>query len=398
MKKLLIITIALLGIWACTKKYKEEFQGPAAKTEFTFVQPFKPAKDTFNFTKDSENAFFSAEFDKEIPWVITITGLRTGAVKVIQGVSNKVLAKWDGTSDALHYFYRNQDTVNVPDSGEKCLVRFAPSNSVEINEVTGALLVRGEIANPEGVVITDTIQIFNRKLKRDNVNVFELFPYSAYNRAFVTPRLYNRPAPAGAPTSGYQADYEVAGSNLLPITTRPFYPGYKLDFAPTDSGIVGKLPFMIAGTDLPIGTSPSNYYIGRVEYNRLHRLPVRQPVNKLTGKQPNEVFFSVYVYGFGEPCKLNYTVKEDENLNDQFTDGTEDAYEKAIEVTHKGWKVFTFGYDEFVKVGGNDGTKNPDKIISIQFGLIAANPGGSARVVFDYPLLSLGRAAASSIK
>ncbi len=97
----ILILIALSFITSCTKNTKE-FDGPSIDdiySEFTVINAFKADRDSVDFA-NGERVSFTATFNKTVEWKLTITGLQSAAVKIIEGKSPKLDANnaiWDGS-------------------------------------------------------------------------------------------------------------------------------------------------------------------------------------------------------------------------------------------------------------------------------------------------------------
>lgn len=74
--------------------------------EFTLLEPLAASQPTVDFTA-SESVVFTARFNKQVNWVVEITGQESGAVKRIEGFSNELTAenaRWDGGTTELPLF------------------------------------------------------------------------------------------------------------------------------------------------------------------------------------------------------------------------------------------------------------------------------------------------------
>jgi hypothetical protein len=111
-----LASISLIGLMAChpdpeiakTEKYI------SASDNFK-VKSFSlnlPDNQTIDFTKDSLK--FTSEFNEEVSWTITLTGLShptDHAVRTIKGTSATLDSKkvfWDGSSDNIYFFKPNE--------------------------------------------------------------------------------------------------------------------------------------------------------------------------------------------------------------------------------------------------------------------------------------------------
>lgn len=98
---------------------------------FSVVQGLESSRDQVDFSV-GEVVTFSAEFNKNIAWVITITGQNSGAVKIIEGFDRIVgvnNATWDGGTTELPFFSAEpcEVIITVPEEPD-----FADTLQVEI--------------------------------------------------------------------------------------------------------------------------------------------------------------------------------------------------------------------------------------------------------------------------
>jgi hypothetical protein len=74
--------------------------------EFNLLEPLAASQPTVDFAA-SESVVFTARFNKQVNWVVEITGQQSGAVKRIEGFSNELTAenaRWDGGTTDLPLF------------------------------------------------------------------------------------------------------------------------------------------------------------------------------------------------------------------------------------------------------------------------------------------------------
>ncbi|MEL7534199.1 MAG: hypothetical protein AAFN10_23040, partial [Bacteroidota bacterium] len=131
----------------------EPFDGPGLIDrfgEFQLKTGIEASRNTVDFSAD-ERVHFTAEFSKNIEWVVRITGKESGAVKLIEGFDrelNQDNAAWNGTTSDLPLFREEDCLVELIIPEEDSL-----TSSVEIS-VTGARVY-------EGSLITDFEEEFN---------------------------------------------------------------------------------------------------------------------------------------------------------------------------------------------------------------------------------------------
>jgi len=82
---------------------------------FEVVQDFEASTDVADFSSGG-SVVFTAQFNKNINWVITITGNTSGAVKRIEGfnrIINAENARWNGTTTDLPFFKNEMCSVEI---------------------------------------------------------------------------------------------------------------------------------------------------------------------------------------------------------------------------------------------------------------------------------------------
>lgn len=109
MKKIIIysgtVLLALLVMTGCQHE-TDVFDGPSLIDQFgafRLVEDLAVSQPQADFAM-GESAFFTAKFNKNVNWELTITGRESGAVKLIEGLSEELTIEnslWDGgASDA----------------------------------------------------------------------------------------------------------------------------------------------------------------------------------------------------------------------------------------------------------------------------------------------------------
>ena len=112
--KPLLLVAVLIGSWSCDHE-TEPPDGPNLIDRFgpfEVFEDFAVSLNTVDFSAGG-TAVFTAEFNKNIDWVITITGQTSGAVKRIEGFDrfiNAENATWNGTTTDLPFF-RNETCI-----------------------------------------------------------------------------------------------------------------------------------------------------------------------------------------------------------------------------------------------------------------------------------------------
>ena len=397
--KITFYCACLLLIFGCKKKNSAEIVAPQIQNSANLVEPFKANASSVNFSDSiGRTVNFKGKFDKTANWKISIVGLKSGAIKTFTGTSTDLntLVNWNGAQDSLYFFRDN----------EKVVAHLSIDNS--------------EIAR-------DTILII--KKKRENSNKIALFPKyvnlsdcSSRNGLFYTAGYDIEPAPLLDMDPSISVDMNgnigAVGDSSLNLLPNAKYQG----------GLTNSRFFYLKGQDVStrIQTeSGPDYYIGRLQSVNLkdsttagNRLsfgntpdicgkPSRYGKNVTIlmeqAGSPDNLYFNVFVYGDGNGDIILYKVKEDDNNNGFYEDGSDESYEKAIVVDFKGWKLFSLKYSDFTKAtfrdpaDGFDKTnangnrvKNISNIIHVQFELNAHLKGGKGQMIIDYPTASWG--------
>ncbi len=113
MKKLTyLFLLASVSFLSCEK---EGIEGPNLNDlfgELNIIEEFQIVNDSASF--NTESAYFTAKFSKIVDWKISITGVSSGAQKVILGKSNEINATnslWRGEVTTLPFFKEENCSV-----------------------------------------------------------------------------------------------------------------------------------------------------------------------------------------------------------------------------------------------------------------------------------------------
>jgi hypothetical protein len=83
--------------------------------EFVLIDSLDVSQLEVNFS-EGQSVFFTAQFNKRVDWTVRITGLTSGAVKLIEGFDNSLNAKnatWKGGTTELPFFKEEQCLVEL---------------------------------------------------------------------------------------------------------------------------------------------------------------------------------------------------------------------------------------------------------------------------------------------
>ncbi len=149
----------------------------------------------------------------------------------------------------------------------------------------------------------------------------------------------------------------------------------------------GTSVFALSGTD-----NNESYYIGNVGENLQ---TTGSPFNTGT-TDPDELYFNVFIYGYGasNKAKLEFQFTEDDN-GDGFPGwSTEDNYIltfEADQLTYEGWKLHSIRYSDIVNqyTVGNQ-IQQPDKIIALAILLTSVPQGNTVSAKIDHPVFTVG--------
>lgn len=417
-----IILIAFLftAFFSCKKKYDKDFMGPQVKEEIKF-DLLDPLRTNGSLIADFSVSntipfFFKAKFDKSITWKLTITGDTSGATKTFIGTSAQIdslTALWRGEQDSLYYFTRETCKVCLSDYyplDKNNVYSTLSQNSVIVAPtVLLTTCISIEISNPKSLP-SNAIAIFDRK-RVDGRRT----PYGLAYDSEQCSDLLNIEA---SPDVFLNGELTCLSKDYLPLSKNggPIQRFYKA----TASGAPINSPyyFKLKGTD----SYNNDYYIGRMELFRTSG-SYNTFLTANNNVKPQDLWFNVFVYGTGDGAKLNYTIKEDDDSDGQFNKGRtrncgytqedvkrlifvddsskvrgtmDDAFEYAIPLDFKGWKLVSVPYSGFGQVAidgvnsNGKGERNPNKISAIQFSLVAPDKGKSGEAIFDYPVMSIG--------
>ena len=128
MKKINIFYTAMIflvfGLGGCSHD-TETFDGPSLVDRFgpfRVISELEVSQPTVDFAED-ETVFFTAEFNKNVEWILEITGSVSGSVKRFEGFSNVVDASnatWNGGTTELPFFKNEvcNVTLTIPEETE----------------------------------------------------------------------------------------------------------------------------------------------------------------------------------------------------------------------------------------------------------------------------------------
>lgn len=122
-------------IFAISCSHDEEPDGPNLEDRFgpfMIISELEVNRDSVDFAS-GQTVLFNAEFNKNVNWIITITGNESGAVKRIEGFSrivNSANAVWNGNTTQLPFFKIEMCNIELTIPEE---VDFSSLASIEIS-------------------------------------------------------------------------------------------------------------------------------------------------------------------------------------------------------------------------------------------------------------------------
>ncbi|MEM6261463.1 MAG: hypothetical protein AAGI38_03070 [Bacteroidota bacterium] len=147
--------VLLLGAWgmfsSCNHDTDED--GPSLVDRFgpfRLEDSLSVSAPTVDFA-NGETVFFTAAFNKNVNWTVTITGQESGSVKEITGFSrelNPETATWDGTTTELPLFRAEPCTAVLTVEGEDSLQLTTQLEVLSGRVYEGSLITDFEAAGP----------------------------------------------------------------------------------------------------------------------------------------------------------------------------------------------------------------------------------------------------------
>ncbi len=315
---------------ACQKE-KKDFIGPEYKVagaNFDLVSNFSPKLSSVNFETGDQQSF-NAQFSERVTWTITLKGQTSQAVKTITGLSDRV-------DESNSLWLGTHDDLMFFLSGE---------------EVEATLSILG-VKDPQKL-----------------------------NFKIASARVYPGAKEMGSGFEGFQYNHLDWYYSPYPKTT-----GEKV----STPVIEGNYAFKLSGVD-----DNNDYFIGSVRRNL--------PRNFLTSAT-KDFYVNVFVYGIGSNTStLKISLKHDSDsrlpygLPQGYADTQDDAYEYSIPLNFKGWQPFSIKYSSFTRTpdrefgGSGPNTKDPSKLVFVDFTLLTKTVGEKAEVVLDYPTITFER-------
>ncbi len=144
MKKYLSLLLFISVLITACQHQTDPFDGPGLVDrfgEFQLKTDIAASRSEVDFSAD-QRVFFTAEFSKNINWVLRITGKESGAQKIIEGFDrelNQENATWNGTTSDLPLFREEECLVELIIPEEDSL-----TTSVDVT-ITGERIYEGNL-------------------------------------------------------------------------------------------------------------------------------------------------------------------------------------------------------------------------------------------------------------
>ena len=242
---------------------------------FTVVQNLTVNRENVDFSA-GETVVFTAQFNKNVDWVLTITGSESGAVKTIQGFNRNVEASnatWNGGTTLLPFF-----------KNESCNIELTVPEEPDYID-TATVEIVGTKTYP-GILVADFEQNPGASIELGNYE-FELTPESGRNND----------AQAGQ----------------------------------------GEYFFRLEGTDNESGGPTDNFFVGLANIfpsiNNVTYFEVPTTV-------PDNLYLNCMIRGNGSAyTRAIVALAFDSNNNEQFDDGIDAVVEFTVDPTYSGWRL-----------------------------------------------------------
>jgi hypothetical protein len=342
---ILILLVSILCIISGCKRTQDDYMGPGlgyASKDFAIISNLTTSADTIDFKKNPK-LDFTAKFNEKVAYTITVTGTVSGGTKHLKGFSSQVSISWMGNSE-LYFFIKETCKIELTVLG---------NNSVL---ATRSLVIVGTY-NPEGTVIANMEpgghtcgvgfwdSYYDPATKKNYAELLACQPTKA-----ITP-----------PLEGLNA-WKSEGVDLK------------------GGGFVG-LSYVIPDFKNGINYGPLHYFF------------------KTNTANPDSLWFNIFIYGTGDVNAATYIkFMQDDNGDGTHDPKSENGFEqKILDLSHIGWKLFSFRYSNIL-LGGNsdyggsgDNIHRPDKIVQIELALWSLQKGAHVKFIYDYPVFTVGK-------
>lgn len=316
-KVLLGILAVVVMVQVSCNRTKEEFLGPQnkpASSGFTITGFTLTTSGIGNGLFDrSIGLYVLAQYNQNVSWKITYTGVSSGAIKTIYGTSSKL--------DSTNNMWRGESGNDFLFSNESVLMELK--------------VVGYDSVYTDNTIFLSKTDLYNNKV-RNNI------------RTIIVDAMEGDAATDTSKFDNPYSDLEPQEKAVFGAITR--YAEHKIQ---------GSYSYFMKGQDFNY-----NSYVGGTNTYTLQSL-----AGKINQTNPNDVFVNFYVYGFGTPnTALNVILYEMDTLtkrdntalrwgvnyngpNNNFTFDTNvnDLWQLLVPVDWKGWKLVSLRYNQFRK-------------------------------------------------
>ncbi len=339
MKQILKYSLVVLVLFAC-KRDKVDSIGPSyiSAPDGFFVANFTATPNPVNFNTGLKSVSFYADFTAPVSWTLTIVGQRSGAVRVLRGISQGLpFVVWNGNHDGVIFFKSNElATATLSFFGTEY-------TASTVFKITGAPNFTscghfpsfGDFESPSFIKHANGWHAFNDRTPNPPIPNVEQGPDSAQ--------------------IAYNGDLVKA--------------------------VQGKYFYYIRGK------GEQQVFVSGIQFDG----------GMSGGPLPAD---ADQVYGTGDPnagVELEYQEADGDEPNDIYNGATDDAFTAKFTLDHKGWKLFSFKYSTLTPSlnalfgGSGNHVHEPDKLKSFDLVLVKKlSPDSPIEVYFDYPIITVG--------
>ena len=109
---LFFIGVIVISMFSCKREHANEFLGPAVcpGSHFSYTTAFQVNKTNVDFSTGDTLVVFAA-FNETLPWLVTIRGLESKAVKTYTGNNDTIKILWKGNADEGPFFREEECVV-----------------------------------------------------------------------------------------------------------------------------------------------------------------------------------------------------------------------------------------------------------------------------------------------
>ena len=307
--------ISLFILFGCTK---DEVEGPLINDiygDFYVIQPLSVINKSPNFS-NNEVVKFQGEFNKNIDWKISISGLVSGSNTIISGYSSYLdtnINIWKGNTSQYPFF-----------AEEYCAIELTFLNEID--------------------TLRDTIEILGPQLYNDGFIVADFengFPVDAFNK----PQAGN-----------VQATFTIADDIPL-LGDYYFQMGGMVNY----DWALGKIEFDLDYSSNPLFSSSDDFYLNLGILSDTVDLHTGQFVNVLISES-------------------DAPFDSDNNGVADIFDNNEEVYKLKLYIDWEGWKLISIRYSDFKATNSTSGIefdKNPRDIKGLRIACQACPSGGN---------------------